>query len=325
MRLTIGLSDSARTRPVASGAVPIDGVDAEVTLMGVQELFNHQMVHHTFDVCEFPIATYLRSLEDPRRPYLAVPVFPSRHFRLSSLYVSELSDVKVPADLAGGRIGISVFDMAAGVWLRGILHDLHGLDRHAPTYVIGGLEQPRTGDEHPQYYPPGFTFEHRTDASLAQLLAEGQIDALMTARAPSTWPDGGVRRMFDDPRAVELEYFRTTGIFPAMHVLAVKREHAEADPELPAALLRAFTTAQQHARATLLDSAALDSVLPWQLEELLATERDLGADYWATGVAANRRMLEQVTAYALADGLITTPFTVDDLFDGPGAAATLAS
>lgn len=325
MKLTVGLSGTARTRPLAAGRVAIEGVEADITLMGVQELFNQQLATHTFDACEFPIATYLRSLEKPERPYLAIPIFPSRHFRLSSIFVSELSDVKVPSDLIGKRIGISVFDMAAGVWMRGVLHDRFGLDRFAATYVIGGLEQPRGNDEHPQFYPSGFTFEHRNDASLAALLAAGEIDALMTARAPSTWPDGGVRRLFEDPRTVELDYFHDTGIFPAMHVLAIKRHIAEANPELPLALYRAFATSQQLARADLFDAAALDSILPWQLEELLATERAMGPDFWAVGVAANRRMLEQIVDYTLADGLISTRFTVQDLFDGPGSADLLTT
>lgn len=325
MKLAIGLSDTARTRPLATGQVTIEGVEPKITLMGVQALFNLQLAQHPFDVCEFPLATYLRTLEDPARPYLAIPVFPSRHFRLSCVFVSEKSGVTRPADLAGRRIGISVFDMAAAVWLRGILQDHYGLDRFSPTYVIGGMEEPRSGDEHPQYYPPGFTLEHRTDASLAQLLADGEIDALVTARAPATWPGPGVRRLFEDVRAAELAYYRTTGIFPAMHVLAVKRPVAAAAPWLPGALFRAFTAAQAAARAALFDSAALDTVLPWQLEELLETEALLGADYWSSGLAANTRMLAQAIEYCLADGLITTSFTPADLFTGPGDTEILAT
>ncbi|WP_104107025.1 4,5-dihydroxyphthalate decarboxylase [Nocardioides sp. 616] len=325
MRLTLGLSDTARTRPLAAGRVAIPGVEADITLMGVQELFNHQLAEHTFDVAEFPLATYLRSLERPERPYLAVPVFPSRHFRLSSLFASEKSDVRTPADLAGRRIGISVFDMAAGMWLRGILHDHFGLDRHAPTYVIGGLEGPRSGDEHPQLYPPGFRFEHRTDAGLAELLAAGEIDALMTARAPSTWPDGGVRRLLPDAREAERAYYRSTGIFPAMHVLVVKRPLAEQHPELPWALHQAFTQSVELARSDLADAAALDTLLPWQLDDLLDAERLLGADFWASGLRANSAMLARAIDYCLADGLITTPFTPEDLFRGPGDHRVLTS
>lgn len=325
MNLSIGLAGTARTRPLVDGRVPIAGIGADVTVMGVQALFNLQLATHRFDVCEFPIVTYLRSLEAHDQPYLAIPVFPSRHFRLSCIFVAEASKIDKPADLAGRRIGLPVFDMAAAVWVRGILHDFHGLDRHAPTYVTAGPEGPREGDEHPQFLPPAFTVERRSDAGLAQLLAAGEIDALYTARAPSTWPGPGVRRLFEDPRSVELDYHATTGIFPAMHVLAVKRSVAEANPGLPDALYRAFVDAQAVARADAFDSAALDTILPWQLEELLEAERLLGPDHWASGLAANRRMLEQVIAYSQADGLIATDLVPEDLFDGPGADQMLAT
>ena len=325
MKISIGLSDTARTRPLTDGRVPIAGAAAEFTTMEVQDLFNLQLSEHPFDVCEFPIVTYLRSLETDERPYLAVPVFPSRHFRLSCIFVSEHSDVVEPADLAGRRVGVPVFDMAAAVWLRGILHDFHGLDRTSPIYVTAGTEGPRDGDEHPQFLPPGFTVERRTDRGLAQMLADGEIDALYTARAPSTWPGPGVRRLFPDPRQVELDYHARSAIFPAMHVLAVKRPVAEQAPWLPAALFDAFARAQTVARADVFDSSALDSILPWQLEELLESERLLGADHWSAGLHANRRMLAQVIAYAAADGLISNDLTPDDLFAGPGAETILAT
>jgi 4,5-dihydroxyphthalate decarboxylase len=312
--LKIALSDSDRTRPIASGEVPIGGVAAEVTLMGVQALFNQQLTHHTFDCCEFPLASYLRSMEHPERPYVAVPVFPSRHFRFSSVFVNAAAGIRKPADLAGKRIGVPVFDMAAAVWLRGIFQDHFGLSRTAPIYVSGGLEAARAGDEHPQFHPDRFRHEERNDNSLAALLAEGEIDALYTARAPSTWPSPSVTRLFDDPTQVDLDYFSKTGIFPAMHVIAVKRHLAEANPGLLQAVFAAFARAQTIARDRLFDSAALCTMLPWQLESLLVTEQRLGPDYWPVGLARNRAMIEVIIRYMIEDGLIATRFAPDDLF-----------
>ncbi|WP_176086067.1 ABC transporter substrate-binding protein [Martelella sp. HB161492] len=313
-KLKLGLSDSDRTRPLANGEAPIEGIDTEISMMGVQALFNRQLSTHDFDVCEFPLATYLRTLETAERPYLAIPIFPSRHFRFSSIYVKSGRGFEKPADLAGKRIGIPVFDMAAAVWLRGIFHDAYGLDRTSPTYVIGGFETPRTGDEHPQFYPGKFTFEDRRDMGLAQLLAKGEIDALYTARAPSTWPSAEVDRLFADPKAAEIAYFNKTGIFPAMHVLAIKRPIAEAHPHVVPALFDAFSRAQQIARARLFEAAALSTMLPWQMEALLETEAVMGKDYWPAGLAGNRVMLETIIRYMLEDGLISTAFAVEDLF-----------
>jgi 4,5-dihydroxyphthalate decarboxylase len=322
LRLKIGVSDSDRTRPIASGEVPIAGVKAEVTLMGVQALFNKQLAEHTFDCCEFPISSYLRSMERPERRYVAVPVFPSRHFRLSSVFVNTGKGIRTPTDLAGKRIGIPVFDMAAAVWLRGIFQDHFGLPRTAPIYVAGGLEAARTGDEHPQFYPEQFAHEHRSDKSLAVLLAEGEIDALYTARAPSSWPSATVSRLFDQPTEAELGYFLKTGIFPPMHLIAIKRTIAESNPGLPRAVFDAFTQAQKVARERLFDASALSTMLPWQLESLIFTERRLGYDYWPVGLARNREMLKVIARYMVEDGLITTTFSPEQLFSDPDILAT---
>lgn len=320
--LKIGVSDSDRTRPIASGDVPIAGVAAEVTLMGVQALFNQQLTHHTFDCCEFPLASYLRTLERPERPYVAIPIFPSRHFRFSSVFINTTTGIKKPSDLAGRRIGIPVFDMAAAVWLRGIFQDHFDLPRTAPIYVSGGLEAGRSGDEHPQFYPDRFRHEQRNDSSLAELLAGGEIDALYTARAPSTWPSATVSRLFAEPMQVDLDYFAKTGIFPPMHVIAIKRPIAEANPGLAMALFNAFAQAQTIARERLFDSAALSTMLPWQLESLLLTEQRLGTDYWPVGFARNRAMLAVITRYMVEDGLIATEFEPEQLFFDPDILAT---
>ena len=321
LKLTIGASDSDRTRPIANGEVTIAGVAPEVTLMGVQALFNKQLGSHHFDACEFPLATYLRTLERPDRPYLAVPIFPSRHFRFSSVFINKASGITEPADMAGKRIGLMVFDMAAAVWQRGIFEEHYGLDRTAPIYVTGGLETARTGDEHPQVYPDKFTVE-RTDKPLAGMLASGEIDALYTARAPSTWPSETVGRLFEDPKTAELDYFSKTGIFPPMHILAVKRPIAEANPGLTKALFDAFAEAQTIARAKLFDQVALSTMLPWALESLIEAERELGTDYWPVGFAKNRAMLDVVIRYLKEDGLISTDFAPEDLFEGGDILAT---
>jgi 4,5-dihydroxyphthalate decarboxylase len=314
LKLKIGVSDSDRTRPIASGEVSIKGVVADVTLMGVQALFNLQLTRHTFDCCEFPLTSYLRTLERPERPYVAVPIFPSRHFRFSNVYVNVAKGITTPADLAGKRIGVPVFDMAAAVWLRGIFQDHFGLERTAPIYVSGGLEAARTGDEHPQFYPARFRHEERQDESLAVLLAKGEIDALYTARSPSSWPSASVSRLFEEPIRIDLDYFSKTEIFPPMHIIAVKRTIAEANPGLLRAIFDAFCQAQTIARERLFDSAALSTMLPWQLEHLLFAEKQLGRDYWPVGVAKNRAMLKVIIRYMAEDGLIAKELTPEDLF-----------
>ena len=330
MTLTIGLSRMDRVRPLADGRVrvgsPETPVDVEVSLLPTQALFNQQLVEHTFDCVELPIATFVRLMEEgDENPYVALPVFPSRHFRLSCVFVNADAGISSPADLAGRRVGVPVFDMAAAVWLRGILQDHYGLDRVAPVYVTGGLEQARAGEEHPQFSPPQFTVERRGDASLAQLLADGEIDALYTARAPSTWPSDRVARLFERPQEEELGYFRRTGIFPPMHLVGVKRHIAEAQPELIPQLYRAFRDAQDLARADLWDSTALSTMLPWQLESLRESEDLMGGDPWPMGFAANRHTVATLLDYLRRDRLIERDFSPEEVFAGPAQDFLLAT
>ena len=217
VRLTIGASDCDRLRALAEGGVTIPGVDARVTVMPLQPLFNEQLTKHTFDAVEFPIATYLRLFDRPRRDYVGIPVFPSRHFRFSCVFVNKAVGLSKPSDLIGRRVGTPVWDMAAAVWLRGIFEEHHGLPRFAPTYVDAGLNERRTGEDHPQFFPPEARVEHvGARASLSEMLESGEIDALYTARAPDSFftaPDK-VGRLFADPMAAELDFHRRTGLFP---------------------------------------------------------------------------------------------------------------
>lgn len=322
VELKVGVSDCDRMRPLVDGTVKIENVAASFHLMPVQELFNRQLTEHIFDCCEFPLATYLRTLEAPERRYVAVPIFPSRHFRLSCVFVNRRAGIEKPADLAGRKIGVPVFDMAAAVWLRGMFQEHYGLDRTAPIYVTGGLEHARVGDEHPQFYPDKFKMERATP-SLASMLETGEIDALYTARAPSSFkPGGAVVRLFDNPMAEDLRYFKRSGIFPPMHIVCVKRSIYEKTPDIGQWLFSAFRQAQDVARERIYDSAALSVMLPWLVEHLFETERLLGPNYWSAGFQSNRATLAKFLEYMRDDGLISTPFTPEDLFADKRLLAT---
>jgi 4,5-dihydroxyphthalate decarboxylase len=123
-----------------------------------------------------------------------------------------------------------------------------------------------------------------------------------------------VSRLFDEPLPAELAYFEKTKIFPAMHVVAIKRSLVEKNPCLPMAVFEAFAQAQNIARERLFDSAALSTMLPWQLEALLFTEKRMGRDYWPVGFANNRAMLELIIRYMHEDGLIREQRSPESLF-----------
>ncbi len=314
--LSIGLSDADRTRAIAEGTVKIEGVEARAEMLPLQPLFNIQLTTHRFDCCEFPIATWLRHFNRPSQEYVGIPVFPSRHFRFSCVFVHRRRGFTKPADLAGKRIGTMVWDMAAAQWLRGIFDEHYGLPARSPIYVSAGAEVPRTGDDHPQEYPAGYTIEHRPDATLSAMLESGEIDALYTARAPSSFFTASERvgRLFEDSMAAELAFFKRTGLHPPMHLIAVKTAIVEAHPWLPMALYKAFAEAQAVAQARLHDSATLGTMLPWAVQHMEMTERELGRDFWPTGFAKNRDTLVTLIRYMRAEGALTRDLVPEELF-----------
>ena len=315
-RLTIGVSDCDRVRALAEGRVAIAGVEAVPTVMPLQPLFNLQMTQHTFDCCEFPIATWLRQFDHVQQDYVGIPVFPSRHFRFSCVFVNKAKGLTKPSDLVGKRIGTMVWDMAAAVWLRGIFDELYGLPWQSPIYVNAGLNARRAGEDHPQQYSDGAIFEHVEHASLSEMLERGEIDAIYTARAPDSFfsaPDK-VGRLFADSMAAELDYFQRSGIYPPMHLICVKRRFVEANPGLPRALYDAFAESQSQAKLRLHDSATLAVGMPWLVQQLEETERLLGAGFWATGFAANRVTMATLIRYLRAEGLLKADLAPEDIF-----------
>ncbi|MEZ5235780.1 MAG: hypothetical protein R2749_24240 [Acidimicrobiales bacterium] len=320
MLLTMAVSDVDRHRALLDGRVTIDapdGVRIEVVALPVQEMFDRLLGGHEFDISEMPIASYARMVAAGDPPYLAVPIFPSRYFRHSCVFVHKGAGLRGPADLAGRRIGVAVWDMAAAVWLRGIFRDDDGLDPRAPIYVTGGQDAPRAGEAHPQVYPDGYTLEHiGPDACLSDLLADGGIDALYTARAPRTYfshPDR-VGRLFADPMAVERDYFARTGNFPIMHTLALRSSVVAEHPALAAAVADAFERSLQLALANLHESAALPVSLPWLVHHAEQTDAQFGRDLWRNGIDANRAGLALLLGYLADEGLLARPLTVDELF-----------
>ena len=76
---------------------------------------------------------------------------------------------------------------------------------------------------------------------LGALLARGAIDALIGSRKPDEFgrhPD--VARLFPDYRALERQLYQETGIFPIMHLVAIRRDLYERERWIARSLYDAF-------------------------------------------------------------------------------------
>ena len=126
LRLSLACWDYDRTRALTDGRVHADGIDLVYQALPVEETFFRMMRHREFDVAEMSLSSYLVSTfrDDP---FVAIPVFPSRSFRHSCIFVNERSGIREPHDLIGKRVGVPEYQLTANVWIRGILADEYGV------------------------------------------------------------------------------------------------------------------------------------------------------------------------------------------------------
>ena len=207
--------------------------------------------------------------------------------------------------------------MTAPVWIRGILQDEYGVTPESCEYFCGGEEEPGRDEKLKLDLPAKFKLHSiGPDKTLSQMLAAGEIDALHTARAPSTFfsaPDK-VRRLFEDFAEIERSYYRTTRIFPIMHTVVIRRELYEANPWVAQSLTKALGESQRIAYENLRQTAALKTMLPWLLAHVEETEREMGRDWWPYGFAPNKSVLETFLRYHHEQGLSPRRLQPEELF-----------
>jgi 4,5-dihydroxyphthalate decarboxylase len=327
LALTLACWNYDRTRALFDGRVRPDGIDLTCLDLPVEETFFRMLRHHEFDVAEMSLSSYVVSLFADDPPFIAIPVFPSRFFRHSCIYVNAAAGITRPEDLAGRTVGTPEYQMTAPVWIRGILADDHGVAVNSVTYLTGGLEEPGRPEKLALDLPGGIHVRRiGPDQTLSAMLASGEIDALYTARTPSSFlaghaGNGRVRRLFEDFPAVERDWFRRTRIFPIMHTIVIRRHLYQRHRWIAQSLAKAFATAQRDAYAELGQTAALKTMLPWLTAHLEETRREMGDDFWPYGFAPNVEALSTFLRYSHEQGLSRRRLAPEDLF----AAETLES
>ena len=317
LRLSLACWNYDRTRGLMEGRIPVDGVDLTYLNLPVEETFFRMLRHREFDVSEMSLSSYTMSLFSDNPPFIAIPVFPSRFFRHSCIYVHADSRIRESKDLAGKSVGTPEYQMTAAVWIRGILADRHGLPISAPKYYTGGLEEAGRPEKTPLSLPPSIQVKAIPPTKkLSQMLAAGEIDALYTARMPSTFDgkNSKVVRLFPDYDTVEREYFQATKIFPIMHAIVIRREVYEKNRWIVQSLCKAFAAAQAEVYHDLRETAALKTMLPWLTRHLEDTEQVLGRNFWPYGLEANQTTLDTFLRYHFEQGLSKQLLKAKDLF-----------
>jgi 4,5-dihydroxyphthalate decarboxylase len=315
LRLTLACWDYDRTRALADGRVRPEGIDLNYLSQPVEETFFRMMKFKEFDASEMSLSSYVASLGTKKPPFVAIPAFPSRFFRHSCIFVSAKSGIRKPADLKGKRVGVPEYQMTAPVWIRGILSDDYGVKVTQVQHFSGGQEEPGRVDKLNIALPASIKLSPiGKTQTLSRMLAEGELDAFFTARAPSTFDGKKVRRLFPDSVKAEKDYFRRTKIFPIMHTVVIRREVYEQNPWVAQSLYKAFSRAKAMASQMYDQTAALAAMLPWLPTHVEEAKRELGEDWWPYGLEPNRHVLDTFLRYHHEQGLSKQRRKPEELF-----------
>lgn len=314
--LSVAMGDYDRTRALFDGRVQIDGVDPTYMLLNPEEMFFRAMRSVDFDIAEISFSSYLVKHAKGECPYIAIPVFLSRAFRHTSIYVRK-DRIKKPADLIGKRVGLPEYQLTANVWARSILQDDFGVRTQDIQWVRGGIDTPGRPEKIRLQLPPDVRIESAPEGvTISELLDRGDIDGFIAPRPPSrkVLSNPNIGWLFDDPTAVAKDYYSRTGIFPIMHVVGIRRELASQHPWLPGAALKAFTQSKAVALDQLSDTSATKVTMPFVEEQLKAARESMGEDYWSYGVAPARKTLEAFVRHHHLQGLSDHQVAVDEIF-----------
>ena len=280
--------------------------DLEVEIQRVQPRERHKRMAESlaFDICEFSLVDYLNGVERGL-PFTAIAIFPHRIFRHRDIWVSSVSGIKEPKDLSGKRVGIQSWTNSASVWQRGLLAQDYGVDLTSIEWVAEsaahGAEWARIATK-------------PRERSLDQMLASGDIDALMLPR-PSELPleeMARIRRLFPDYSTAEQEYRARTGIFPIMHVMVIKNELLHSNP----GIAKIVSHGVQAALDTFMDRKRLASAhsIIWPELNWQEQEKFLGPYPWPAGVEANRKELDVLIGYGVEQGILSRRIAPEELF-----------
>jgi 4,5-dihydroxyphthalate decarboxylase len=326
LEITIACQAYDRVQALQSGTVRVEGCHIRFFPMRTEEIFRRAYGGAQFDVTELSMSSHiLMTSRGISASYVAIPVFPSRMFRHSAIYIRTDRGIARPSDLIGKIIGVPEYQMTAALWVRGLLSDEYGVHASAIRWRTGGLEQPGRKEKF------GLTFGDRIEVvpiggnqALSPMLESGELDAVITARAPSCYRAGNpaVRRLFENHRAAEEAYYRKTLLFPIMHVIGVRRDIAERYPWLPFSLMQAFEESKRICMSAMYDVDAVSAALPWLSDDLERTIAVMGQDYWPYGVPANRAPLAAMMRYSFEQGLSPRKLELDELF-APGTLGGL--
>jgi 4,5-dihydroxyphthalate decarboxylase len=255
-----------------------------------------------FDISEMSLTTYVTARAYGKR-FMGLPIFLVRAFHHGAILYNTRSGIKSPKDLEGRKVGVNRgYTVTTGVWARGVLRHQYGVDLDTITWVL-------SGDEHvTEYRPPRNVVPIEKGQKMADLVSSGELPAAIGLEIES--PD--VKPLI--PHAVEagFEALRSRGHYPINHLIVVKEELLDAQPDLAPDIFNAFSEAKRD-YIRRLESGQLEK--PTRIDDLHRRVMEItGSDPLPYGIAPNRQAIEELIQYAFEQRILPRLMTVEELF-----------
>jgi len=318
--LTFACGPYDRMEALNYGLIPVEGIDLNfIEIQAPREIFDRMVGSQEFDLSEMSLAEYITMTAKGTSPFIALPVFPSKAFRHAFICVNRGAGIREPKDLAGKRIGTPLYTQTAAIWIRGDLENIYGADLSDVQWIQGAVEKAGThGDPPapPQLSKPIKISSNTSDKSLSQMLADGEIDAVLGSRMPDsvrTHPDK-VAHLFPDFRQEEKRYYQEHRIHPIMHCVVIRRDIYESNKWVAQSLYKAFLAAKDWAIDQMYFSGAQKYMLPWLFDDLREIDDVFGGDPWPYGIEENRPTLEALVKYMHQQNFIAEKVGLEGLF-----------
>ena len=316
LHATFAITDYDHVRDLVNGVVRAEGMVLTAFVLPVEEIFYRFIMNREWDISEMSFGKFIGYASQGNSPFVGIPVFPSRVFRHSAIYIRADRGISEPKALEGKRVGIPEWAQTAGIFARGFLSETAGVDLRKIQWVQAGMNDPGRAEKVEFKLPEGMQYQQRPDTSISAMLLSGEIDAAISARVPDAYEKGGgkIARLYPDYRAEEMQYHAKTGIYPIMHVVAMRRVLFESYPWVAMNLFKAFEEAKRRSLERIQDLTASRLPVPWSASIASELGKNFGADPFPYGLEANRKTLDAFCRFAHAQGVTARKLTPDDLF-----------
>ena len=311
--LTLAIGDYEHTRDLASGAVPVQGATLNVITLPPEEAFFRFTRFREWEVSEMSMGKVVSLRSQGDDGFAAIPVFPSRVFRHSMIYVRDGGKLERPEQLKGKRIGVPEWAQTAVIYARGYLAHQAGVALESVDWVQAGVNQAGRVEKVKLKLPAGVRLKPEPGSSLNDMLLAGELDAVLSARPPKDLGKG-IRRLISDYEAAEEAYFKATGIFPIMHVIAIKTDVLARHPWLAMNLYKAFDEAKRRSIERLSDITASHAPFAWLAPYAQRMKGLFGDDFWPYGLEKNGKTLQGFVDFAFEQGVCHRKLALEELF-----------